>query len=500
MELLHREFEIRNVDSDSKEVTGIAVPYNEITQVGRMKEKFMPDSVNVNKLPKLFYNHDEPIGIVRSMNDQEDGLHITAKISDTAKGQDAWTLVKDGVVRSFSIGFVPVEHTLEGDVVVRHKVDLKEISLVALPAYEGAIVTEIRNETPETNNLGETTIMENTIKETVDLNPVIDDLNRRVAVLESPKTTSFTTPKIRTYGEYIKGLINGDEDAQTMYRALTTVSDIPGLVSQQNFVTDIKKVVDTGRPAVAAFSSAQIPPSGMTVYYPQVNVQGATSTVQATEGTELNNAEFTVSQGSATIKTIGGYNQVSRQVAERSDPSYLEALFRMQAIGYAKRTDQECIAVLTANDANFGNASVSAGTAKAWLTAAADLSAHIYSAGGLTANFMLVSKDVFKDLAGLVDGVDRPLFSALNPANNIGTANIPRLEGNLFGLPVIVDVNLADDKAYLCSSDAITNYESAGAPFRISQETVTALTQDFAVYGYMATAMNNVNGIGRFTF
>ncbi len=41
---------------------------------------------------------------------------------------------------------------------------------------------------------------------------------------------------------------------------------------------------------------------------------------------------------------------------------------------------------------------------------------------------------------------------------------------------------------------------SAGAPFRISQETVTALTQDFAVYGYMATAMNNVNGIGRFTF
>jgi uncharacterized protein len=206
MELLHREFEIRNVDSDSKEVTGIAVPYNEITQVGRMKEKFMPDSVNVNKLPKLFYNHDEPIGIVRSMNDQEDGLHITAKISDTAKGQDAWTLVKDGVVRSFSIGFVPVEHTLEGDVVVRHKVDLKEISLVALPAYEGAIVTEIRNETPETNNLGETTIMENTIKETVDLTPALDDLNRRVAVLESPKTTSFATPKIRTYGEYIKGL------------------------------------------------------------------------------------------------------------------------------------------------------------------------------------------------------------------------------------------------------------------------------------------------------
>ena len=500
MELLHREFEIRQVDSESREVTGIAVPYNEVTQIGRMKEKFIPNSVNVNKLPKLFYNHDEPIGIIRSLEDQADGLHITAKISDTTKGQDAWTLVKDGVVRSFSVGFVPVEHTLEGDVVVRSKVELKEVSLVALPAYEGAVITQIRNDNTESNNLGETTQMENTTTESVDLNPAIDDLNRRVAVLETTKTTSAPTPVIRSYGAYIKGLVDGDENAQTMYRALTTVSDIPGLTSQNNWVHDIKGVVDTGRPAVAAFSTGQLPTSGMTVYFPKVNAQGASSTVQAAEGDTLNNAEFTVSTGSATIKTIGGYNQVSRQVVERSDPSYLDALFRMQAIGYAKRTDQECISVLTANDANFGNGSVAAGTAAAWLSATADLAAHIYSAGGLTANFILVSKDVFKDLAGLIDGVDRPLFAALNPVNAIGNANIPQLQGNLFGLPVIVDVNLADDKAYLCSREAITNYESAGAPFRISQDTVTALTQDFAVYGYMATALNNVNGIARYTF
>ncbi len=500
MELIHREFEIRQVDSDSREVTGIAVPYNEVTQVGRMKEKFMPKSVSITKLPKLFYNHEEPIGMIRSIDEQPDGLHITAKISDTSTGQDAWTLVKDGVVRSFSVGFVPIESSLEGDVVVRTKVDLKEVSLVALPAYEGAVIQQFRNDAPEINNLGETNNMENTIKETVDLSPALDDLNRRVAVLEAPKTTVNATPSIRTYGEYIKGLINGDEDAQTMYRALTTVSDIPGLTSQQNFVRDIKGIVDTGRPAVTAFSTGQLPPSGMTVFFPKVNAQGASSAVQAAEGDELNNAEFTVAQGSATIKTIGGYNQVSRQVAERSDPSYLEALFRMQAIGYAKRTDQECISVLTANDANFGNASVAAGTAAAWLNATADLAAHIYSAGGLTANFLLVSKDTFKELTGLVDTATRPLIAAQNPQNNIGDFNIPTLSGQLFGLPVIVDVNLADNKAYLCSREAITNYESAGAPFRISQDTITALTQDFAVYGYMATAMNNVNGIGRFTF
>jgi len=282
MELLHREFEIRTTDLETREVTGIAVPYNEVTQIGRMKEKFMPNSINVTKMPKLFYNHDEPIGIIRSMNDAEDGLHITAKISNTAKGNDAWTLVKDGVVRSFSIGFVPQEQTLDGDVVIRTKVDLKEVSLVALPAYEGSVITQYRNDTPENNNLGETKIMENPTQEAVDLTPAVDELSRRVAVLETPKTTTIAVPKIRTYGEYIKGIVNGDADAQEMYRALTTVGDIAGLTSQQNFVSDIKKIVDLGRPAVAAFSTAQMLPSGVSVFFPQVGVQGATSTVQAT--------------------------------------------------------------------------------------------------------------------------------------------------------------------------------------------------------------------------
>lgn len=499
MEIQHREFEIRNVDSDNREVFGIAVPYEQVTQIGRMKEKFVRNSVTVNKLPKLFYNHDEPIGIIRSMDDQPDGLHITAKISDTIKGQDAWTLVKDGVIRSFSVGFVPVEHSLDGDVVVRQKVELKEVSLVALPAYEGAVITEIRNEAPETNNLGETQIMETQTQETVDLNPAIAELDRRVAVLETTKTSTASIPSIRSYGEYVKGLVAGNETAQTLQRALTTVSDVTGLVTDQ-WVRDIKGIVDTGRPAVSAFSQGALPASGMNVYFPKVNSQGATSAVQASEGAELNNAEFTITSGSATVKTIGGYNQVSRQVIERSDPSYLDALFRVQAIGYAKKSDQELITALTAEDNNYGNASVSAGTAQAWLTAVADLAAHIYKFGGLTANFILVSKDVFKDLAGLVDGIDRPLFAGANPINNIGTANIPQLQGNLFGLPVIVDVNLADDKAYLASREAITTWESAGAPFRISEDDVSALTQDFAVYGYQAVTVNNINGIGRLTF
>jgi HK97 family phage prohead protease len=498
MQMEHREFEIRNADVENREVTGIAVPYNEVTQIGRMKEKFSPNSVVTNKLPKLFLNHNEPIGRVLKLDDQADGLHITAKISDTRSGQDAWELVKDGVIRSFSVGFVPMEHSLDGDVVVRSKIDLKEISLVALPAYEGAVVTEIRNEQATENNLGEIKNMETQITETVDLKPAIDDLDRRLAVVETTKIVTPASYTVRSYGDYVKGLVNGDENSQTLYRALTTVSDASSVVRPQ-WTNEIQGIIDLGRPAVNAFSTASLPASGMSVYFPKVTAVPTTA-VQSAEGDELSNTEMTIGSGNASVKTIGGFNQVSRQLIERSDPSYIDALFRLQSIAYAKKTDQECLAVLTAEDANYGNASASAGTAQAYLTAVADLAVHIYKYGGLQANFVLVSGDVFKELVGLVDGVDRPLFAALNPTNNIGSSQIATLQGNLFGLPVIVDPNLASEKMYVCSSQAITNWESAGAPFRISQDDVTNLTNEFAVYGYMATTLNNVNGIGRITF
>ena len=497
MQLEKREFEIRSTDLENREVSGIAVPYNEVTQIGRMKEMFSPKSVVTNKLPKLFYNHEEPIGRILKVDDQADGLHITAKISDTRSGQDAWELVKDGVIRSFSVGFIPIEHSLDGDVVVRTKVDLKEISLVALPAYAGAELTEFRNEVTVENNLGEIKTMETQTQEIVDLKPAIDDLDRRMAVIESPKiiTPSYT---VRSYGDYVKGLAQGEENSQDLYRALTTVSDATGVVHVQ-WINEVQGIVDRGRPAVSAFSSKALPASGMSVYFPKITQKPSVAT-QASEGDTLSSTEMTIGSGNASVLTIGGTNQVSRQLIERSDPSYIDALFRLQAIEYAKKTDVATVAVLTANDGDFGNASASAGTAKAYLEAVTDLALHIYKNSASTANFILVSGNVFKELAGLVDGVDRPLFAGFNPSNNVGTAQISTLSGNLFGLPVIVDANLADDKMYVCSSDALTTHESTGAPFRISQDVVTNLTSDFAIYGYMATTLNNINGNGRVTF
>ena len=70
---------------------------------------------------------------------REDGLHITARISDTQRGRDAVALLRDGALDSLSVGFIPIEsETDKQGITHRKRVRLLETSVVSWPAYEAA--------------------------------------------------------------------------------------------------------------------------------------------------------------------------------------------------------------------------------------------------------------------------------------------------------------------------------------------------------------------------
>ena len=108
---------------------------------------------------KLCFEHGETIGRITKAESTDDGLHITARISDTARGRDAMTLIRDGVLDSFSVGFIPLESQKDRDGIThRRKVRLLETSIVSWPAYQNAKMTksaapavEQRKETMENN-------------------------------------------------------------------------------------------------------------------------------------------------------------------------------------------------------------------------------------------------------------------------------------------------------------------------------------------------------------
>jgi uncharacterized protein len=120
----------------------------------------------------IAWQHDwaTPIGKALEAHEDENGLFIKAKISDTAQGKDALTLLRDGVIKKLSIGYrikdaeffdsldelaayarnnsIPLKlDNLEGvmgGVRLLKQIDLYEISLVTVPANPAASVTAVK--------------------------------------------------------------------------------------------------------------------------------------------------------------------------------------------------------------------------------------------------------------------------------------------------------------------------------------------------------------------
>ena len=99
---------------------------------------------------KALAQHDHrnlPLGRVTKLREDSAGLYAELRMSKTRDADEVLELVKDGALDSFSIGFNPVRDrwSSDGSHVERLEVGLREVSLVAFPAYESARVLAVRS-------------------------------------------------------------------------------------------------------------------------------------------------------------------------------------------------------------------------------------------------------------------------------------------------------------------------------------------------------------------
>lgn len=98
---------------------------------------------------KMLWGHKSdlmPLGRFTMIEERESGLYVEGKISDTAQGRDAMTLMRDGAIDSMSIGYIAKESDYRDDGVrVIKDLDLFEVSLVNFPMNEKAIITSVKN-------------------------------------------------------------------------------------------------------------------------------------------------------------------------------------------------------------------------------------------------------------------------------------------------------------------------------------------------------------------
>lgn len=511
----HRTFNVLSADDDGagdRTVSGLALPYGEDLDRpdwfrDTTTQRFNEDAATVRDNAQLFYGHDHrsdglPVGRVTDWENTPDGLTITARLSETPKGDEVYTLLKDGVLTQFSIGYYEsTNHIEDGDVLVHDAIDVFEISVVPDPAYKSALIESVLSNEGETlmpdtltppPSIDVDTLMSREAGD--ELAAAVDRIAAQVATLGvTPPATPAEVP-YRSAGEYARALAAGDDVARELFLAYEggTIADLGDAV-RDSWLGDLTKWVDQARTVFDLVDSGPLPTEGMGVEFAYLDENTVTVAEQVAEADELAFGKLTFSTDRAPLKTYGGWFELSRQEMERAPLSILDSYYRASTIAYAKQTETVVRSALTGATGAHSIAGTDLSDSDGWIDFISETGFWLDDKG-LTIDALIVGRDVYKALAKLRDGDANDAPRLLDRSN--GTISLPGKTGNLWGIPVVaVNTGTTTNVVRAFNSGALRTFESGGAPLRLSDQDITKLTQAFSVYGYLAVALTDPTAI-----
>lgn len=145
------KFELESTD-ESGEFSGYAAVFgnrdsgDDIIEKGAFSNTIREDFDRI----KILALHNDcwlPVGKPLELREDEKGLYIRGKISDTSMGRDIQTLMKDGVLNELSIGYDAVVFDFDSDTGVRHlkEIRLWEVSIVTWAMNDQAKIDEVKS-------------------------------------------------------------------------------------------------------------------------------------------------------------------------------------------------------------------------------------------------------------------------------------------------------------------------------------------------------------------
>lgn len=482
-------------NKEERGVTALGVPYNDETQIWEgLYEQFAPGSVNAEGAI-LRYAHSEPIGRITATRETENGVEFDGIISATARGNEVYQLLKDGVLTSCSIGFEGIEYDQEdredGTHITWQKVRAREFSIVEFPAYEAAKIEKVREKQTKPKEEKEKDMDNETTTETAETLERMEALERSLAALADKPAP--TTPGInyRSYGEFVAGYKKGEDDAKQLARAAAT-GTTADYVNLPVWLGDIEKRMEAKQPIKNLFTTIALPSTGMTMEY---GLKAEPSTIktakQAKEGAKLVTglpATWTVQ--SATVSTYGGaVENITRQTIERTtSPVILDEIFKDLAYQYAATIEadvrEKFQAIVTANAPVLTLTKGTTATVADLEDLLLDLT-DAYEDIPYTMDGLLVSPSVFKWLKNLPRD-PRALQLQGAPLEHQGTITFNLPSAQIGQITISRVPKWEGDHMVAYSKDALTTAETPGAPLRLEDENITTLTKEFAVYGYAA--------------
>ena len=494
-----------------RRIDAIAVPWNTFATVSDGTEvMFKPGSLPVEgKAPRVFMYHDssQPVGIVSERVSTDEAMLASMKISRTALGDDALVLAADGVM-DVSVGVNPTEFSYDdmGRMIVT-AADWMELSLVPIPAFSGATITQVAASAETEPDTEETT---EPVEETpVEATPAAEAVEAAAVIPTAPIPAQAKREfRMPSAGEYLAAMhIGGDTFAKVnaAYREAATANrtvleaaagdqlttDTPGLLPVPvlgPLVQDLNFV----RPVVNAIGARAYPDGGAqkTFVRPTITTHTAVGT-QSTELTGVTAQTMVIASNSISKTTLAGQVSLSVQDIDFTSPAAMQLILNDLMGEWMYASDNFAAdALLVASSAS--------GT---WDLTAADLVKSIYDAAADIANgrnwfptHMFVSPDVWAQLGQTVDSTNSPLFpfvgAGLTGMNRLGSQNATSWNGNPLGLELVVDSNFAAKTMIITrvgtgNGDAFEYYEQQKG--LMSVELPSTLGRQFSYHGYVST-------------
>lgn len=481
-------------EESPRTITGVALPWDTAaTLSGGERVIVKRGAFDLESRPKLLEGHDmtQLRGTVTELVDSDHGLLFTAKFAKTRAADDAIELVKATAYDSVSAGFSADKYKYDknGTMIVEAGT-LHEISLVAMPAFKDAVITQIAASAPEED--------EPTTPEVPEEEPIVDNNNTQVeaaaetipTVLHAQAKRDFKLP---TAAEYISKMLQGGTEFAEFNSRLRAAapdivtSDIAGLLPEP-IVQPVYNGLIGRRPLIDAIGARQAPRAGKVFIRPSVTTHSSIAAVTENNN-NIQSGTLVVTDNQVTKVQYGGYVEVSQFSIDTSSPEILGVLLDDMTRVYAKQTDDAACTAFQSGITNTNTFTGSASDPADWAAWIAEAASDILDASSHLPTHLFVASDIWQSLLGLSDTAGRPIFvtAANGPTNAQGVLSPTSLTGTAWGLTVVVDPNLSAGFLGIGAADGFEIYEDLRGALTV--DVPNQLSRTVAFYGYMATLM-----------
>lgn len=523
------------VDEETRTIRGLALPFGDVGTKGGQSWSFSKGSLQWGKV-RLLNAHDwgQLIGMVE-LEETDEGLVMSAKVAPGQRGDEVLALAQMGAIDGLSVGLGDdVKATLRDGVQHVKSGSVLEVSTTPLPVFDRASITSVAASAAQKEGKkmsgNETAEVEG--QSGLDLSAITEAITQGFANLTHPQgsgpevvsaghTFEVTEPApyrfdgVPAEHDFSRDLIafGRDRDSEAGARVMaflqsefapkfdvdtTDTATLNPSRQRPDMYVDGRKY---STPFYDALYTGAI--NDMTPFIvPKFN--SATGLVAAhVEGVEPTPGAFTATSQTITPSAVSGKVEITREVWDQGgNPQVSTLIWNRMKYEYFKSLEVSAVAVLDA--ASPTAIALTAGYADDDLVnqleaAIADLN---FIAGGNTFDFAGTQQDLYRKLAAAVDSTGRKLLPIYGPTNANGGATAKFRMLDVAGVPFAPVWSLgaagtAVESSYLVDTDSVHVWNSA--PQRLEFQYRVAYV-DLAIWGYVATAITDINGVREITY